>query len=188
MWWHILWEMKSSCILINGDTVSFSSNWSWTFREGGEAIPTNEKSTRDASNQRDFLQCVTSYGSFMVMVCPWVYYCTNLELIGEWLSFTSCCSPGADARSRFPLFGSQLLLHLQTAFSVQLHHSLCVTRSDEEAADVFLCWLTYFQLLFLSPQPLLFTFNAQLFFVNILYLLRQLLWIGVSVGSMILSF
>lgn len=172
MWWHIITETGTpSASVASGAELSC---------EGGGAIATIEKSTRDASNQRDFLKCVTSYPSFTVMVCPRVYYCTNLELIGERLSFMSCCSPGADARSRFPLFGLQLLLHLPTAFSMQLHHSLCVTRSDEEAADAFLCWLTYFQLLFLNLQPALFTFNAQLFFVNILYLLLQLLWIGLS--------
>lgn len=90
--------------------------------------------------------------------------------------------------STTPLYGPQLLLHLQMAFSVQLHRSLCVTRSDEEAADVFLCWLAYFQLLFLNPQPLLFPVNAQLFVFNILYLLCQLLWTQVFVGSTILYF
>lgn len=53
----------------------------------------------------------------------------------------------------FQQWASAAALHLQTAFSLQLHHSLCVTRSDEEAAKVFLFWLIYFYRRPLSLYP-----------------------------------
>lgn len=87
---------------------------------------------------------VTSIASFMVMVCSWVYFCTTLELMEN-----DCVSRAAAVQEQmhyhvFHPWASAAALHLQTAFSVQLHHRLCVTRSDKEAAKVVLFWVICF--------------------------------------------
>lgn len=188
LWWHIIWNIKSFCIVIKWDTVSFSSNRCCTYPWRWWSHPHEWKTSPWSFSPKGFsLVCdrfCFLYG-YSVSLGLFLYWCGTdwgtIEFhvllqsrsrctITVSIIWASAAAPPSDG------------IWAATPSQFERHKL-----PEEEAADVFLCWLTYFQLLFLRPRLLLPAVNALFSLFRWLYLSWQLLWIWLYVGSTILS-